>query len=182
MRCSQTPLRKGHRRGSPHGGCSRPPHKEPPKWVRRRLRIAEHHVVTGDGVPHSETFPDRVRAIHHVEEDTAMAAVESPASEHRLAEGDACRCHGDEAAYGLVISAGVRATHIGSRGGEAFDGTRGSGEGTWARTGYGATACRPGRGRRRRISAMASSISSGSGGGGARRCDLIIYSSSISLV
>jgi hypothetical protein len=69
------------------------------KWVRRpRVRIAKHLVVAGDGVPHSETFPDRARAIHRVEEDTAMAAVESPASEHRLPEGDACCCDGDEAA------------------------------------------------------------------------------------
>jgi hypothetical protein len=51
-------------------------------------------VVAGERIPHSEIFP---LAAYRVEEDTAMAAVESPASEWWLEERDAC-CDGDEAA------------------------------------------------------------------------------------
>jgi hypothetical protein len=60
-------------------------------------------VVVGDGVPHSETSP---HAPYQIEEDTAMAAVESPASERWLEERDAS-CDGEEA---VVVSAGVEAT------------------------------------------------------------------------
>ena len=45
-------------------------------------------MVAGDGVPHSETS---LGAPYHIEEDTAMAAVQSPAIELWLEEVDASR-------------------------------------------------------------------------------------------
>lgn len=121
-------------------------------------------MVASDGVQDGQTSPEHVE-----QEDTAMAAVESPASGRWLEERDAC-CDGGEASGGFAVvsvPAGVEAEErrcsmeLAVAVGEGGGGEDAAPELADERGVYVARGVSGGRWRR--MSAMASSISSGGG-------------------